>query len=96
MTNVKIPWLVTKVSLRRRRRRRRTYGTIRLSRCAAGKKYNEILHSCLSSNIFTSSFPKYHIVFVNFYKSMPKMGVSYNALKDFFVSSHSFLEQFFL
>ena len=37
MTNVKIPWLLTKVSLRRRRRRRRTYGTIRLSRCAAGK-----------------------------------------------------------
>ena len=37
MTNVKIPWLVTKVSLWRRRRRRRTYGTIRLSRCAAGK-----------------------------------------------------------
>ena len=36
---MKIPWLVTKVSLRRRRRgRRRTYGTIRLSRCAAGKK----------------------------------------------------------
>ena len=35
MTNVKIPWLVTKVSLWRRRR---TYGTIRLSRCAAGKK----------------------------------------------------------
>ena len=34
---MKIPWLVTKVSLRRRRRRR-TYGTIRLSRCAAGKK----------------------------------------------------------
>ena len=33
--NVKIPWLLTKVSLRRRRRR--TYGTIRLSRCAAGK-----------------------------------------------------------
>ena len=33
MTNVKIPWLVTKVSLWRRR----TYGTIRLSRCAAGK-----------------------------------------------------------
>ena len=31
---MKIPWLVTKVSLRRRR----TYGTIRLSRCAAGKK----------------------------------------------------------
>ena len=37
MTNVKIPWLLTKVSLWRRRRRR-TYGTIRLSRCAAGKK----------------------------------------------------------
>ena len=37
--NVKIPWLLTKVSLwRRRRRRRRTYGTIRLSHCAAGKK----------------------------------------------------------
>ena len=38
MTNVKIPWLLTKVSLwrRRRRRRRRTYGLIRLSRCAAG------------------------------------------------------------
>ena len=35
---MKIPCLVTKVSLRRRRRRRRTYGTIRLSRCAAGKK----------------------------------------------------------
>ena len=30
---MKIPWLVTKVILRRR-----TYGTIRLSRCAAGKK----------------------------------------------------------
>ena len=33
MTNVKIPWLVTNVILWRRT----TYGTIRLSRCAAGK-----------------------------------------------------------
>ena len=33
---MKIPWLVTKVSLQRKRRR--TYGTIRLSCCAAGKK----------------------------------------------------------
>ena len=32
---MKIPWLVTKVSLWRR-----TYGTIRLSRCAAGKNIN--------------------------------------------------------
>ena len=37
MTNGKIPWLVTKVSLWRRR----TYGTIRLSRCAAGKKFGK-------------------------------------------------------
>ena len=35
-----MPWLVTEVILRRRRRR--TYGTIRLSRCAAGKNvYHE-------------------------------------------------------
>ena len=39
--NVKIPWLLTKVSLWRRRRRR-TYGTIRLSRCAAGKNPEKI------------------------------------------------------
>ena len=32
---MKMPWLVTKVILWRRRRR--TYGTIRLSRCAAGR-----------------------------------------------------------
>ena len=31
--NVKIPWLLQNVSLPRR-----TYGTIRLSRCAAGNK----------------------------------------------------------
>ena len=34
---MKIPWLVTKLILRRRRRRR-TYGTKRLCRCAADKK----------------------------------------------------------
>ena len=39
MTNVKIPWLLTKVSLWRRR----AYGTIRLSRCAAGK--NRLINS---------------------------------------------------
>ena len=47
MTNVKIPWLVTKVSLWRRRRRRRTYGTIRLSRCAAGKNLHNFGNSAI-------------------------------------------------
>ena len=44
---MKIPWLVTKVSLWRRRRRRRTYGTIRLSRCAAGKNLHNFGNSAI-------------------------------------------------
>ena len=50
--------LVTKVSLRRRRRRRRTYGTIRLSRCAAG---NNTEHNVPISEALRRWIQKHHV-----------------------------------
>ena len=57
MTNVKMPWLLTKVSLWRRRRRRRTYGTIRLSRCAAGKNVSIFHNKLIFCRHFSAETP---------------------------------------